>query len=103
MKNNLFADRLSINIGGNVGTNASSTVNNQTYFAGDLEVTYALTPDNRLKVRVYQRTEPSLEGGRKNRSGIGISYRREFNNFSEVISELKNGMKKNTKSKIGKQ
>lgn len=103
MKNNLFADRLSINIGGNVGTNASSTVNNQTYFAGDLEVTYALTPDNRLKVRVYQRTEPSLEGGRKNRSGIGISYRREFNNFSEVISELKNGMKKNTKSKVGKQ
>ena len=89
MKNNLLNDRLSINFGGNVGTNASSTVSNQTYFAGDIEVTYALTPDNRLKVRVYQRTEPSLEGGRKNRSGIGISYRREFNNFSEVINDLK--------------
>ncbi len=97
MKNNLLKDRLSINFGGNVGTNASSTVSNQTYFAGDIEVTYALTPDNRLKVRVYQRTEPSLEGGRKNRSGIGISYRREFNNFSEVINELKKNVKRELK------
>lgn len=89
MKNNLFSDRLSINIGGNVGTNASSTVSSQTYFAGDLEVTYSLTADKRLKVRAYQRTEPSVEGGRKNRSGVGISYKRDFNNFSEVIDELK--------------
>ena len=94
MKNNLFSDRLSINIGGNVGTNASSAVSSQTYFAGDLEVTYSITPDNRLKIRAYQRTEPSLEGGRKNKSGIGISYRREFNNFSEVITDLKSGILK---------
>lgn len=94
MKNNLFSDRLSINIGGNVGTNASSAVNSQTYFAGDLEVTYALTPDNRLKVRAYQRTEPSLEGGRKNRSGIGLSYRREYNDFAEVVADLKKGIVK---------
>ena len=96
LKNNLFSDRLTINVGGNVGTNENNIKNLQsdTYVTGDLEVTWALTADNRLKVRMYQRSEPALEGGRKNRTGIGISYRREFDTFSELLSELKSRIKK---------
>lgn len=96
LKNNLFSDRLTINVGGNVGTN-ENTINAQssdTYVTGDLEVSWALTPDNRLKVRVYQRSEPSIEGGRKNRTGVGLSYRREFDSFSELVAELKRKVKK---------
>ncbi len=96
LKNNLFSDRLTINVGGNLGTNENNIKNVQsdTYVTGDLEVTWALTSDNRLKVRMYQRSEPALEGGRKNRTGIGISYRREFDTFSELVNELKARVKK---------
>ena len=77
LKNYLFNDRLSINVGSNIG--AAETTEG-TYFAGDVVIEYVLTKDRRFKVRFYQSTQPSIRG-RETKQGVGISYRREFDNF----------------------
>ncbi|MEO6130693.1 MAG: translocation/assembly module TamB domain-containing protein, partial [Saprospiraceae bacterium] len=85
-----FNDRLSVNVGGNY-VNGSSllTANNGKYFAGDITFEYYLTPDRRLKIRAYNRNEVTFEG-RKNKVGLGLAYRREYDTFSEIFAGKKN-------------
>ena len=95
LKNYLFNDRLSINLGSNIGSGSAEASNDSgSYIAGDVVIEYVLTRDRRFKVRFYQSTQStSLQGGRSTRQGIGISYRREFDHFI-------NGMKKTAKRMI---
>ncbi|MBT8221149.1 MAG: translocation/assembly module TamB, partial [Bacteroidia bacterium] len=86
LKNNLFNDRLQVDLGGNY---ISSDALGDEFFAGAFAVEYVLTDDRRLKIRFYQRTENALEG-RKNIAGIGLSYQKEFDRFSEFLGGMKN-------------
>jgi len=98
-RTSLFNDRLEVNIGGNVGTNTNPAITSNTYLAGDVEFTYALTSDNRLKIRFAQRSQPAIQGGRVNRTSLGLSYRREFDTFDELLSEMRKGVINSKKNK----
>ena len=63
------------------------------YLAGDYAVEYDLN-NNDLVIRFYQSTTPSLINGRVRQTGLGVSYKQDFNDFNEFIEQLK----KNTKS-----
>jgi len=97
LRNDLFNDRLSINIGGNIdwggNTLGGTDANDGAFLAGDVVIEYTLTKDRRFKVRFYQLTDQTFEG-RRNKTGLGFSYRREFDTFREFIG----GMKKSAKS-----
>ncbi len=92
LRNDLFNDRLSINVGGNIdwgNNNGISTAQNQgAFLAGDVVIEYTLTKDRRFKVRFYQLTDQTFEG-RRNKTGLGFSYRREFDSFNEFIGNMK--------------
>jgi hypothetical protein len=66
----------------------------ESSFAGDLVVEYFLTEQRNLKVRFYQSTEPEIGGGRRNKTGLGLSFRKEFDTFREFLQGLKRQTKK---------
>ncbi|MEM8908764.1 MAG: translocation/assembly module TamB domain-containing protein, partial [Bacteroidota bacterium] len=93
LNNNLFNDRLSVNLGGNIDWGGGVGSSNGAFLAGDVVIEYVLTKDRRFKVRFYQLTDLTLEG-RRNRRGVGFSYRREFDTFREFIHGMKNTARK---------
>jgi len=90
LNNNLFNDRLSVNLGGNIdwGGGGGARSNNGAFLAGDVVIEYVLTKNRRFKVRFYQLTDLTLEG-RRNKVGFGLSYRREFDTFKEFLGGMK--------------
>jgi hypothetical protein len=92
LKNRLFDDRVILDAGANYGT-VDNPVGTGTYFVGDYALEYLLTKDGRLKIRSYFRNEPTIEG-RKNKVGIGLAWRREFDSFSEWLGGLEGEARK---------
>ena len=90
VRNQLFNDRFIVDVGGNYVTDSPVA---GTYFAGDYALEYVLTEDRRLKVRFYYRTDETIEG-RQNKTGIGLSYRREFDNFFAWLKGLEKEAKR---------
>jgi hypothetical protein len=81
----LFNSRLSVNFGGNYVTGSSFGEAGE-YFAGDVAIEYDLTPDGRLKFRAYNRANELSFEGRKNKVGVGLAYRQEYDSFREIFS-----------------
>lgn len=100
LKNYFFDDRLAVNVGGNFdltgGANIPGATPNSSgvFFAGDLAVEYFLTRDQNLKIRFYQSTQPEIGGGSRNRTGLGLSFRREFETFEDFLNGLKGTTRK---------
>ena len=82
----LYDDRLSVSVS---GASTQVTGTSGALFAGDVVIEYYLTQDRQLRIRFYQNTEPELGGGRRNRTGLGLSYRKEFNSFEELLGGMK--------------
>jgi hypothetical protein len=77
---NLFDNRLSIDAG---VVGSSSTVDSKTNISGDFAIEYAITSDRHLLVRAYNRNVQEVDGNR-NRTGVGIVWRREFDKWSDL-------------------
>ncbi len=107
LSKSLLNDRVFIDIGGNFDfggggtatdgqTNSNQRGNN---VAGDFEIQYAITPDGRYKLKAFRRGEYDIFSERnRNRTGIGVQYKKEFNDFKDLVtpSENKKRRKKNT-------
>jgi hypothetical protein len=85
-----FDDRLTVIVGGNVEIgNSFQASTSGTFVGNDLAIEYSLNDDRSLKLRVYQRLQPDIGGGRRLQVGSGLSYRREFNSFSEFFRSFR--------------
>ncbi len=92
----LLNNRLSINAGGNLDFGAT-TVDAQTgqpvtqsarnvIPTGNFEVEYSLTPSGTWRAKAFNRTNYDYYNSRNsNKTGIGISYRQEFDKPSDLI------------------
>ncbi len=92
LKQNFFNDRLSILVGGNIdiGNSVRATPETNGAFIGnDFVLEYALTKDRSLKLRVYQRLEPDIGSGRRFQIGTGLSFRKEFETFSDFLKSFR--------------
>src|SRR5690606_22509477 len=78
-----FNDRLSVNVGGNY-VRGATLVEAGEYWAGDVTFEYHITPDRRLRIRAYNRNTVTVEG-RRNKIGVGLSFRREYDSLSEIF------------------
>jgi len=99
MRNRLFNDRFIVDVGGSYV--ADNPIVPDAYFAGDYALEYILTEDRRLKIRVYFRNEETIEG-RKNKTGIGLAYRREFDSFIAWLKGEEKDSKRSNKNKKSK-
>ncbi len=93
LKNYLFNEKVAIYGGVNIDLDnepnaGPGTAPGGAFYAGDFAIEYFLTEDKQFKIRFYQSTQPEL-GGRRNRTGLGLSYRKEFASFEEFLGGLK--------------
>ena len=80
-----------VNIAGKANLGGGAVINNSNdaLVTGDFIIEYELTKDRRLKIRGYYKNEPEILGGRRNNTGVGLSFRKEFNDFNELFSFMK--------------
>jgi hypothetical protein len=107
LQQRLLNNRLTINAGGNLDFGNSTVVDNpysstgqqtgaRTVIpTGDFQIQYALTPDGRWSAKAFNRTNYDYLNSRNtNRTGIGLSYRQEFDKTSELFQKFKKNRKK---------
>lgn len=78
---NLFDNRLAIDAGF-----VTSEFNNQTIVNSDIAIEWYITRDRLLRFRVYNRGVQDVQGQR-NRTGAGLSWRKEFENWKELFKK----------------
>lgn len=84
-------NRLLINLGGNVDRRliqSTSNANSNFLFTPDVSFEYLITPDGKFRVVGFNRSDASLADiNRRNRTGVLLSYRKDFNRFSEFFKK----------------
>jgi hypothetical protein len=82
-------DRITVQVGSQFGLGQPGTTTNEGFLGEDVTVEIQLTENRRWRLKVYQRTEPDIAGGsRRSRYGFGISFRRDFDSFSDLMNSL---------------
>lgn len=100
-------DRLTVYAGTNIDIAGDDQIPDNlapsnNYVGGDFKVEYIITKDGRLRIKAYNRTESTILG-QSVRTGVGISYRKEFDTLQDLIDEGKANRKKNKKDRYIKQ
>ena len=82
-----------MNVGGNVDYRLSQAVtqgNSNFLFTPDVSFEYLITPDGRFRVIGFNRSDadPGDIAGvtRRNRTGVQLSYRKNFDTFQEFFT-----------------
>ncbi len=107
LQQRLLNNRLTINAGGNIdfgnSTNydaGTATSKSTVIPTGDFQIQYALTPDGSWSAKAFNRTNYDYFNSRNtNRTGVGLSYRREFDKPSELLPKRKPKAPKKKKGK----
>ena len=82
-----FNEKVIVNLGGDFDFNlsAASNIENSNFqWLPDLNIEFVLTKDRKLRAIVFNRNSLDIIGGnmgRRNRQGVSISYRKDFENF----------------------
>ncbi len=91
-KTSFLKNRLLINFGGNVDyklIQSSNNSNSNFLFTPDISFEYLITPDGKFRVVGFNRSDADIGDiagvTRRNRTGILLSYRKDFNTFSELF------------------
>jgi hypothetical protein len=93
----IFNDRVSIN--GNIGNNTNPRTMNNSELVGDFEITVKLTPNGKLQLKAYNKSNNNLiYETAPYTQGLGLSYKENYNRFEELWKSFLTlfGKKKNT-------
>jgi capsule polysaccharide export protein KpsC/LpsZ len=75
-------------VGGDYDWGKASTSANANRFAGDFRAEYLLTPEGRIRINAFSKSDYDVYNlVNRNKAGLGISYIREYNKFSELFNE----------------
>jgi len=87
-------NRLLINFGGNVDyrlIQGSNNANSSFLFTPDVSFEYLISPDGKLRVVGFNRSDAGIADiagiNRRNRTGVLLSYRKDFNTFHELFGK----------------
>ena len=87
-----FNNRLSLNVGGNIDFADNGQVTpgiastKSTYATGDFEVEYVLDKKGAWRAKTYNRNDYDNFNNRNiNKTGIGISFRQDFDNWGDLF------------------
>ncbi len=75
-------DRLEIGVGVSVG---QTGVNQGSLTAGNFEVVYAISDDRRLRLKAFVSRNIDFGNANRTRAGVGVTYRREFDSFRDLL------------------
>lgn len=81
-------NRIRLYVGGNYDWGRVSASSSTQNFAGDFRIEYLLTPDGRVRLNAFSKMDyDAWLLDNRIRSGIGMSYVRDFNRFGELFSD----------------
>jgi len=96
LRTTLLNNKLLVTFGGNVDYRLGQTVSNSNsnfLFTPDVSFEYLITPEGRLRVIGFNRSDADLGDiagvTRRNRTGIQLSYRKDFDSFTEFFTNEK--------------
>ncbi|MEO6220545.1 MAG: translocation/assembly module TamB domain-containing protein [Ginsengibacter sp.] len=96
LKTTFFNNKLLVKVGGNVDYKigqAASNSNSNFLFTPDVSFEYLISPDGRFRVIGFNRSDADLGDfsgiTRRNRTGVQLSYRKEFDSFQEFFTNEK--------------
>lgn len=96
----VLTDRLVVLIGGNLDyNNPYAQLNKKGLLTPDINIEWSLNKDGTLKVVGFNRTSVDLTQGQRNKSGIKLSYRKDFDNLSELFAPNEEKRKKRLANK----
>ncbi|GAC1381938.1 MAG: translocation/assembly module TamB domain-containing protein [Ginsengibacter sp.] len=84
-------NRLQLNLGGNIDYNLQriANTNSNFLFTPDVSFEYFITPDGKFRVVGFNRIDAGLGDisgiTRRNRTGVLLSYHKDFNTFNELF------------------
>jgi TamB, inner membrane protein subunit of TAM complex len=82
-----LTSRLVVLIGGNLDyNNPYAQLNRRGLLTPDINIEWSLNNDGSLKVVGFNRTSIDLTQGQRNRSGIKLSYRKDFDRLSDIFA-----------------
>ena len=88
-------DRVTVQVGSQFGIGRPTAAVQNGFLGEDVTVEIQLTQNRQWRLKVYQRTEPDITGGqRRARYGFGLSFRREFDTFDELVTGLRSWIDK---------
>lgn len=78
-------DRVTVQLGSQFGIGRTGLAAATDGFLGeDVTVQIALTENRQWRMKVYQRTEPDVSGGRSLRFGLGLSFQKDYDTFEDM-------------------
>jgi hypothetical protein len=85
----LFNDRLLID--GNFGVPTAKSSQQTSSIVGDVVIEYKLTPDGRFRIKAFNRSNDVsiLQNDVPYTQGVGVFYRKEFNDLHELVTPVK--------------
>ena len=96
VKTAFLQNRLLVNFGGNVDYRLAQSASNSNanfLFTPDVSFEYLISPDGRLRVIGFNHSDADLGDisgiTRRNRTGVQLSYRKEFDTFTEFFTNQK--------------
>ncbi|MGX5817002.1 translocation/assembly module TamB domain-containing protein [Chitinophaga lutea] len=85
---NFFNNRVRVYVGGDYDWGRVSATASSQNFAGDFRIEYLLTPDGRVRINAFSKTDyDAYYLSNRIRSGIGLSYVRDYNRFYELFRD----------------
>lgn len=85
---NFYNNRIRVYVGGDYDWGRVSSTATSQNFAGDFRVEYLLTPDGRVRINAFSKTDyDAYNLNNRIRSGVGISYVRDYNQFNELFRD----------------
>ncbi len=96
LRTTFFNNKLLVKVGGNVDYRIGQTPSNSNsnfLFTPDVSFEYIISPDGRFRVIGFNRSDADIgdiSGNiRRNRTGVQLSYRKEFDSFEEFFTNEK--------------
>ncbi len=97
----LLSNRINVLIGGNLDyNNPYAQLNRKGLLTPDITIEWLLNKDGSLRVVGFNRTSIDLTNGQRNRSGIQLSYRKNFNQLSDIFKSKKKLQEEEEKTKV---
>jgi hypothetical protein len=83
----VLSSRLVVLVGGTLDyNNPYAQLNKKGLLTPDINIEWSLNKDGSLKVIGFNRTSVDLTQGQRNRSGVKLSYRKDFDNLTDLIA-----------------
>jgi hypothetical protein len=100
----VLTSRLVVLIGGTLDyNNPYAQLNKKGLLTPDINIEWSLNHDGTLKVIGFNRTSVDLTQGQRNRSGIKLSYRKDFDKLSDIFAPSEEKKRKRQLRKEAKQ